>query len=293
MQQVVLNVVFLCGVNIFFMISGVFLNCVEIISLWKSSQYEKKLCYFMTLVLSCCDLAVVTITHPLLISSTMNFLSGDYNELHEQIRVYICVLLNGFSMWTLLMLNIERFLGIVYPIFHRTSITKRILNFLLSVVFLANVIQSTLSFQNLLIPDNMLVIVYLPGYLLLLMYLNYKMYVVAKAKQRRNIPGAVIPAVAVNHENVKRVFELKKVSTCFLAVICFFLCCSPGIVLSSIFYAQETSLYDKSVVPPSLWMSTFASMNSTFNCLIFFWKNAILRREGMKIMNRFCSKGDN
>lgn len=214
----------------------------------------------MVLVLSCFDLAVVTVTHPLLILSTIYFNFGDYNELREQIRIYICVLLDGFSMWCLLMLTIERFLGIMYPIFHRTSVTKKRLLFLLGILTALNIIQSTMAFQNVLIPDTILVIVYLPFYLFVLFFLNYKMFVVANIHH------------LWSKENRKHIFDLKKVSTCFLAVMCFFVCSCPGIVISCLFSAQKISLYDKNVVPLSLWMSTFVSMNSTFNCLIFFWK---------------------
>ena len=278
----------LCAVNILCMITGVLLNSVVIASLWKSSKHRKKLCNFMVLVLSCFDLAVVTVTHPLLILSTIYFNFGDYNELREQIRIYICVLLDGFSMWCLLMLTIERFLGIMYPIFHRTSVTKKRLLFLLGILTALNIIQSTMAFQNVLIPDTILVIVYLPFYLFVLFFLNYKMFVVAKEKQRNNI----LPNIAfttADKENRKHIFDLKKVSTCFLAVMCFFVCSCPGIVISCLFSAQKISLYDKNVVPLSLWMSTFVSMNSTFNCLIFFWKNSILRHEGMKAVKYFCS----
>ena len=275
---------FLCAVNILFMISGVFLNSVVIVSLWKSSQHRKRLCHFMILVLCCFDLAVVAVTHPVLIISTLYFFLGDYDELREQIRIYICVVLDGFSMWALLTLNIERFLGIVYPIFHRTSVTKkRILTFL-AVLLVLNIIQSTLSFRNLVIPDNILVLVYLPFYFLMLLLLNYKMFVIAKAKK----VGTRVDAVHFtpsDKERRKHIFDLKKVSLCFLAVACLFVCYCPGIVLCGLFVTQELPLYDQKVVPLSLWLSTFVSMNSTFNCLIFFWKNETLRQEGMKVMN--------
>ncbi len=264
-----------------------FLNSVVIISLRKSSaKYRNKLCNFMVLVLSCFDLAVVTITHPVLILSTIYFLYGNYDELREQIRITICMLLDGFSMWSLLTLTIERFLGIMYPIFHRTSVTKKRLLLFLGVLLVLNVIQSTLSFQNALIPDNLLIVVYLPFYLFMLFFLNYKMFVVAKAKSRNNILPHVTYTPA-DKENKKHIFDLKKVSTCFLAIMCFFFCSCPGIVISGLFSAQKVSLYDENVVPLSLWMSTFVSINSTFNCLIFFWRNLILRREGMKLLKYF------
>jgi hypothetical protein len=48
-------------------------------------------------------------------------------------------------------------------------------------------------------------------------------------------------------------------------------------------------LYDRQVVLFNLWALTFVSTNSTFNCLIFFWKNSILRREGVKIVKHLLT----
>jgi hypothetical protein len=33
-----------------------------------------------------------------------------------------------------------------------------------------------------------------------------------------------------------------------------------------------------------VWSSSVWAMNSTFNSLIFFWKNKVLRTEGVKIL---------
>ena len=33
-----------------------------------------------------------------------------------------------------------------------------------------------------------------------------------------------------------------------------------------------------------LWAATVSTMNSTFNCLIFYWKNKTLRAEGKKVI---------
>ena len=116
-----INTALLCLFNVAFMVAGIFLNSVVLISLWRSSQLRKKLCYFMILVLSCFDLAVVAIMHPL---------QNDDN-MHGAITFNIGTTLNGFSMFALLVLNIERFLALSYPFFHQTSVTKRRLMFLL------------------------------------------------------------------------------------------------------------------------------------------------------------------
>jgi hypothetical protein len=34
----------------------------------------------------------------------------------------------------------------------------------------------------------------------------------------------------------------------------------------------------------ALWSGTIALMNCTYNCLIFYWKNKVLRTEGWKVL---------
>ena len=66
-----INLIFIVSLNVLFFLSGTFLNSLVIISFWKSVQLRKKLCYFMIMVLSCCDLLVVLTNHPLLALFTM------------------------------------------------------------------------------------------------------------------------------------------------------------------------------------------------------------------------------
>ena len=142
------NALFLCFVNITFMIAGIFLNSVVIISLWRSPQLRKKPCYFIILVLSCIDLVVVVIVHPVQIVSAIFLCLEEYNELYEHTRLFICVLLHGFSMLALLTLNIERFFALTHPIFHRKSVTKERLLFLLRFMTVLLGGQIAMSFLN-------------------------------------------------------------------------------------------------------------------------------------------------
>ena len=118
-----INAVFLCLLNASFMIAGVSLNFVVVISLWRSSQLRKKLCYFMILVLSCFDLTVVVVGHPLVILSTILWSMQKFDAGFEAIWKSITVL-GSFSLIALLMLNIDRFLALTFPFFHQTAVTK-------------------------------------------------------------------------------------------------------------------------------------------------------------------------
>ena len=52
---------------------------------------------------------------------------------------------------------------------------------------------------------------------------------------------------------------------------------------------KDTTFDDAELV--GLWARTIASMNSTFNCLIFYWKNKILLTEGIKIIKSIKIRG--
>ena len=115
--NVFFNALSLCFLNVSFMIVGMFLNSVIIISLWRSSRLRKEMCYFMTTVLSCFDLAVVTISHPVLILSTILWSMQMYEEEIDFTRMNTSLVLGRFSMFALLTLNIERFLALTTPFF--------------------------------------------------------------------------------------------------------------------------------------------------------------------------------
>ena len=97
-----------------------------IASIWKSSPLRKKLCHFMIMVLSCFDLVTVTTNHPGVLLYLISWLMGDYDLLltmgiYLKYSIVFCV----FSVLALLVMSIERYLGAYYPIFHRTSVTRR------------------------------------------------------------------------------------------------------------------------------------------------------------------------
>jgi hypothetical protein len=261
------------------MVAGIFLNSVVIISLWRSSQLRKKLCYFMILVLSCFDLAVVAITHPFLIVSTIYFSQGESNEIIQATKKSIFSVVCASSMFALFTLNIERFLALTCPFFHQASVTKTRLLCFQAFWTVIVVGLSPLVYFNLETIVDTFACVFISSLLFLFIYSNYKIFIIAKSKRADE---GVAPTTAMDGNRKTRILNLKSISTCSLAVGCFFCCFSPYIIYSALRFA-----YKRQFLLFSLWSGTFMSLNSTFNCVIFFWRNSILRREGMKIVNAF------
>ena len=279
-RSTLINALLVCLLNVTFMIAGIFLNTVVIISLRRSSRLRKKLCYFMILPLSCFDLAVVAINHPIIVCRTILLSMDAYaSEESELMTAWKAIVgnLTGFSISALLILSVERFLALRYPFFHQTAVTKRRL-----LLFLGFFVLVTVSLSSSLFFDGSIfvkiVIAFVLFFLFLFIYLNYNIFIVAKSKGK----GSSTYTPNDHQETKGRELNLKQISTCSLVVGCFLICFSPVILFSVLRLTSDVLSYNRPSLVFRIWSSTFLTMNSTFNCLIFFWRNSVLRLEGMK-----------
>jgi hypothetical protein len=108
-----------------------------------------------------------------------------------------------------------------------------------------------------------------------MLFMNYKLFAVARKSRRNN---RISP-------ETKKTFSLKNISSCLLAVVCFVVLRIPVLVYIGLrITSTEKELNLDNALLAALWASTIGAMNSTCNCLIFYWKNKILRTEGMKVI---------
>ena len=286
----IMNVVLLHLLNISFMVAGIFLNSVVIISIWRSSQLRKKSSYFLILVLSCFDLAAVVVTHPLLTLLTILWSMDIYPEEIRFTWIYTSVLFGGFSLFALLTLNIERYLGVMFPIFHRTSVTKKRLLYFL--VFLNTLLVALLPLHYFYwdTVGDILTVVVLLLFFITFVYLHCKTLGIARSESEVKKLNQSTEGTASHEQRNKIQIIFKNISSCSLALGCFSICSFPEIINSICHLTSSNSWNAKETLLFNIWASTLFAMNSTFNCLIFFWKNLILRREGMKIVKCFLNK---
>jgi hypothetical protein len=228
------------------------------------------------MVLSCCDLLVVLTGHPLTALHAMLFLTEKWDAYPNWVFIStkFSTVFVSFSLVALLVMNFDRYLATYYPIFHRTSVTKGRLLTLLAILITVEVTRVVLSFNDFVIPYQVGLLLYIILFLPML-FINYKLFTIV-TKSRRN--------KAISLE-MKKTFSLKNISSCLLAVACFVVVSIPVFVYIglSITSTEKEFTFDNKVLA-GLWASTTTSMNSTCNCLIFYWKSKILRTEGMKVI---------
>ena len=280
------NLIFIFVVNILFFCSGICLNSLVIVSFWRSVQLRKKLCYFTIMILSCSDLLVVLTLHPVIALVTMLWLTEKMNVYPGWLVIYhgLARLFMSISLIALLVMSIDRYLATHYPILHRTSVTKGKLLTLFAFLVIIVIALLVMSINNLVIPVEVGVLIFLIICIPPMLFINYKLFTVARKSRKNN---ELSP-------DMKKYFSLKKISSCLLVVACLGLMCIPSlvyIVLRQTSKETQFALDDAQIA--GLWASTLATMNSTFNCSIFYWKNKTLRVEGMKVTKsmKICRRG--
>jgi hypothetical protein len=135
--------------------------------------------------------------------------------------------------------------------------------------------------------SNMLIVVFVSFHLFVFICLNYKIFIIAKSKRTKERVAPTSTTTSSNQGRERRKLNFKNISTCSLAVGCFFVCSFPRIIYSITRLTLSKPFHNRQVLLFSIWSATFFSMNSTFNCLIFFWRNSILRREGTNLVKGF------
>ena len=269
------NVTILCVVNGIFIIAGIPLNCFVILCLWKCSQLlRKKLCYFFILILSCCDLFVVIVSHPSIIYLSLTWEVDSYHMLGKKdIFGWLNKVSFGLSSIALLTMNIERYLSTAHPLFHRRSVTKRRLIVVLATLLFIDLVITTVQAFLPNTANHIWSIILLVMLLTMIIFMNCKIFVIAMAAKR-------------NGTNDKRsAMNFKTASTCLLAVLCFY--CTSIPLFLHYFMEIFSTFNNDNLMSLYLWSVTAVSMDSTFNCFLFFWRNRILRVEGKKILQRF------
>ena len=274
-----ISITIVFALNVLFFFSGVCLNSLVILSFWRSVQLRKKLCYFMIMVLSCCDFLAVLVNHPLSALTAMLWLTGKLGIYENWMNIcgFLANVCLGCSLIALLVMNFDRYLATSHPLFHRASVTKERLLILfviitisaVSLTLLTVLYDSIISFAVFLL---ICFIVLLPS----MLYINYKLFTIARKSRRNN---------AISPETKKTTLSLKNISSCLLVVASVAVLSIPVFVYVAIriIWKTESNVLNDSELT-ALWARTFSSMNCTFNCLIFYWKDRLLRAEGMKIV---------
>jgi hypothetical protein len=203
------------------------------------------------------------------------FWSTEDYDLLQKMKIYahFATFFLGFSFLALLAMSIERYLAMYYPIFHRNSVTRRKLLTLLAVLFILHFTILMIIYANdWVISTPVFMIVFMAIVFPPFVFINYKLYKISRNIRR----------IKATSPEKRTTINLKNIHTCLLAVACLLVLSIPTTFYVAFHFAEKSMTTNVRLC--YVWAASVCTMNSTCNSLIFFWKNKVLRTEGIKIL---------
>ena len=264
--------------NIIQTLLNIVLNFLAIYAFWKSSQLRRKSTLFVVMVLSANDLAIGLIVEPQFLLNYSREILGNQNCLDAVLNVLTFDVLVSISMMTFLMLNIEIYLAIIHPIFHKTKITNRRVFNLLLILWCAHIVRAyffafhfdgntTALIATLLITLMILAMVFMHSRIFIIIY------------KRRKIRG-------MTSSSRGRAFlrGIRDAKSCLFILLFTLFCYLPSAIEHAPILTQ-TNTFDGVIV--RRWSGTFILSGSVLNSIVFFWRNKVLRKEAVGAVKRF------
>ena len=286
-SKVFVNHITVCVIVTALSISTTCLNSITAIAYWKSTELKKKMTHFLILVLSLNDLAVGIICCPLIVATfARELLLGKFSCFLSGILFFSRHITCGCSLRTLLMMNLERYLAIVHPIFHRTKVTKERLVKCLIILWLFVLAESIFSFYcpevfskvfslGLSLSMAALIFIYVRIY-----FSSTRSSINFGRKNGTNASSNNQDTFETERRDYLR--NLRLLKSCLIVVVCFGICFLPRAFLISNLLEINEDLFMIQV-----WSLILLVSNSSLNSLIFFWRNRLLRKEAQKILKQF------
>ena len=255
----------------------VFLNYLAVHALCKSSQLRRKTTLFLVLLLSVNDLAIGIIADPVLLLHFGRELSGAKDCFGSTLKKVILDTLSGISVAIFLVLNGEIYLSIIHPIFHKIKITNRRVLKILFVVVIISILRSYLfAFHINKIAAKFFVTIFLVLTLLVLTFIHMKISMAVYKRRRVGFQGNVQSS---NMSQSKSFLHgVREAKSCLLVLFCTVICYLPAVIEDSM---MNNGTFMVVVFNP--WRNSSVLSASFLNCIVFFWRNAILRKEAKNI----------
>ena len=132
------------GFNIIQTLLTIFLNYLAVHALCKSPQLRRKTTLFLVMLLSVSDLAFGVIVAPPFLSHIIREIYGTEGCFGSTLKKVTMDILPSLSLTIFVVLNVEIYLSIIHPIFHKTKVTNRRVLKILCVLVILSIARSYL-----------------------------------------------------------------------------------------------------------------------------------------------------
>ena len=264
--------------NIIQTLLTIFLNYLAVHALCKSPQLRRKTSLFLVMLLSVSDLVLGVTVAPTFLFHLAKEIYGTDDCFASIAKKILFDTLAAISFTIFFILNVEIYLSIIYPIFHKTKITNRRTFKVLCICVIVSIVRSYLFVFHVSKQGQKL---FFSAFILLtlvaLAFIHIKISVVAYKRRRVGFVGRDDSS---NLQKSKTGFLrcVREAKSCLLVLFCTLLCYLPSVI------EDRTKQTIVTVILLNPWRNTATIAASNLNSIIFFWRNGILRKEVKNIM---------
>ena len=288
-QLTFVNHVAACLFSVLNMLATMILNSLTFATFWSSPKMRKSISLFLVMILSGHDavggLASNSVFTVRLASEV--FGTVDCGIVFAQA---VSMVMTVTSLVVVTAINIERYVGVIHPMYHRCQLKKRTLFKFIMLFWIATGIALALSFiyDYIILVRFTTVMCSVIILFTLFAYTRIGIEVIVSERKRQNLsPSSGNDQCQRRKKHANFLKEIKLAKSCFMIVICYVLCSTPVIVFIGIL---RDSLPDSYMVIAIAWCVNLLLLSSSLNSVIFFWRSKELRKEAkclLKKMNIF------
>ncbi|XP_028414396.1 uncharacterized protein LOC114537545 [Dendronephthya gigantea] len=285
-----------CVVNAILLIIGCILNSLVVVIYSMSKQLRSNMKFLPVLVLCSVDLVTVTLVHPVFLMQAIAEVLGSPKCLYKVAYMSVLCIFPFMSVATLLAMNVERYIAVVWPLWHLQSSNKERkfmlacgFGLLLSVANFSCRLYKPQSSKAFTMGFGIIVSLITLFVYISIFYVAQKRYLMKRSEE---MIGDFAPCPR-NRMNFMHNLKIAKIY--FLVVILSSICLLPVIVVTfAVKYPLQKSESRRLLIAQVyMWTNILLPINSTLNCLVFFWANARLRKEAWKLWRRLLKSPSN
>lgn len=276
-----------CAFNSILTITTVALNSGILVTFLRAPRLRRNVSLFLIMLLSCVDIGVGLIANSFFAVDLASEIAGTTACWVYVVRDRASILFTNLSLLTVTAINIERYIGVVYPMIHRAKVTTgKLLKFVI-LSWSSCGVMIALSFYShrpLTIYSG---IVKLAFVVFTAIVYGKIALIVLSVKTQNKSPNLNLesnsnhvsetetpPSIERRMGKLRFLLQLKLSKPCFYIVICYLICYSPIAILLG---ALRESFEGYNLVLARIWCITLAMVNSSVNSVIFFWCSRELR----------------
>ena len=284
-----------CILNVIITVTTVVLNLLTLLTFWRTPRLRKNILLYLVMILSMVDAGTGIFCYPLLTVRMIYELMETSNCWLGYLQSNLFRLSSIISLSLVSAISIERYFGVIHPLIHRTQVTKKRLLLLLGSVWSITTFPyvATLFINK---PLKFIIATTLILLILLTIYAYTRIgFAVIQCKIRREgLLNANISHEEASNESARKnpkekmniLRQLKMSKSSFLIALCYLCCYMPTLIFATA--KANVSMTLRALASP--WCLLCVMLNFCLNSVIFFWRNASLRKETMNVLRDMQKK---